>query len=64
MELAGIFDGDLLVVDRSLSSVQNDIVIASVDSQQEFSCKVFDMVNKQLVAAIIMNTPQLTAWML
>jgi DNA polymerase V len=51
MELAGIFDGDLLVVDRSLSPVQNDIVIASVDSQQEFSCKVFDMVNKQLVAA-------------
>jgi DNA polymerase V len=51
MELAGIFDGDLLVVDRSLTPRQNDIVIASVDSQKEFSCKVFDMTNKQLVPA-------------
>lgn len=51
MELAGIFDGDLLVVDRSLTPKHNDVVIASVDSQKEFTCKVFDMGNKHLVAA-------------
>jgi DNA polymerase V len=51
MELAGIFDGDLLVVDRSLTPKQNDVVIASVDSQKEFTCKVFDMTGKQLIAA-------------
>ena len=51
MELVGIFDGDLLVVDRSLTPRQGDIVIASVDFEKEFTCKVFDMRNKQLVAS-------------
>jgi DNA polymerase V len=51
MELVGIFDGDLLVVDRSLTPVQNDIVIASVDNQKEFTCKVFDQKNRCLRAA-------------
>lgn len=51
MEQAGIFDGDLLVVDRSLTPRQGDIVIASVDFEKEFTCKVFDLRNKQLVAA-------------
>lgn len=51
MELAGIFDGDLLIVDRSLKPKQGDIVIASVDCQKEFACKVFDLKNQLLRAA-------------
>ena len=51
MELAGIYDGDLLIVDRSLTPRQNDIVIASVDCQKEFTCKVFDLKNRTLCAA-------------
>ncbi|WP_370682287.1 LexA family protein [Comamonas sp. GB3 AK4-5] len=37
MEDAGIFDGDLLVVDRYLAPLHGDIVIARVDG--EFTCK-------------------------
>ena len=51
MELAGIFDGDLLIVDRSLTPRQNDIVIASIDCQKEFTCKVFDLKNQVLRAS-------------
>lgn len=37
MQKAGIFDGDVLVVDRSLDAKNNDIVIAILDS--EFTVK-------------------------
>jgi DNA polymerase V len=37
MEGAGIFDGDLLVVDRHLAPQHGDIVVAQVDG--EFTCK-------------------------
>jgi DNA polymerase V len=51
MELSGIFDADLLIVDRSLTPRQGDIVIASIDNQKEFTCKIFDLRNKKLCAA-------------
>jgi len=38
MQGAGIFDGDILVVDRSLEARQGDIVIASLDG--EFLLKI------------------------
>jgi DNA polymerase V len=60
MELAGIFDGDLLIVDRSLKPRQGDIVIASVDSQQEFSCKVFDLKNLVLRSASNNEYPEIS----
>lgn len=60
MELVGIFDGDLLVVDRSLKPRQGDIVIASVDCQQEFTCKVFDLKNQLLCAASINDYPDIS----
>ena len=41
MERAGIHDGDVLVVDRSLSPGHRKIVIASVDG--EFVCKRLDL---------------------
>ena len=38
MEGAGIFDRDLLVVNRALRPVHNDVVVAVVDG--EFTCKL------------------------
>lgn len=41
MEGAGIFDGDLLVVDKYLKAEHGDIVIAEIDG--EFTCKRLHM---------------------
>jgi DNA polymerase V len=49
MEGAKIFDGDLLVVDRSQAPMQGRIVIASVDGQ--LTCKILDINNRCLRAA-------------
>ncbi len=49
MEGAKIFDGDLLVVDRSQAPEQGRIVIASVDGQ--LTCKILDINNRCLRAA-------------
>lgn len=45
----GIFDGDLLLVDRSLNPQQGDVVIAAVDGQ--LTCKVLDLKRRQLMPA-------------
>lgn len=37
MELHGIYDGDMLIVDRSLNAVPSDIVIMAIDG--ELTCK-------------------------
>lgn len=44
----GIFDGDLLVVDRSLDPVHGDIVIAALSG--ELTCKVLDLQNSKLIS--------------
>jgi len=49
MEGAKIYDGDLLVVDRSQRPEQGRIVIASVDGQ--LTCKILDINNRCLRAA-------------
>lgn len=49
MEGAGIFDGDLLVVDRSEEPRHNDIVLAWVE--EGLTCKRLDKHNRQLCAA-------------
>ncbi|MCY4045230.1 MAG: translesion error-prone DNA polymerase V autoproteolytic subunit [Cellvibrionales bacterium] len=49
MQLKGIYDGDLLVVDRSLSAKTGDVVIAAIDG--ELVCKILDLSNRQLVPA-------------
>lgn len=49
MTEVGIFDGDLLIVDRALKPVQGDVVLASLDG--ELTCKILDMHRKRLLAA-------------
>jgi DNA polymerase V len=45
----GIFDGDLLVVDRALSPQDQDVVLAAIDG--ELTCKQLDKTHRQLVSA-------------
>lgn len=49
MQGLGIYDGDLLIVDRSLKPKHNDIVIAALSG--ELTCKRLDMRCRQLKAA-------------
>ena len=44
----GIFDNDLLVVDRSLEPSHGDVVIAALNG--ELTCKVLDLRNRQLLS--------------
>lgn len=45
----GIFDGDLLIVDRFPIAKHNDVIVANLNG--EFICKVLDMNNRQLLSA-------------
>ncbi len=47
MEGQGIHDGDLLVVDRALEARHGSVVVAAVGG--EFTCKILDLHNRQLV---------------
>jgi len=49
MEGCGIFDGDLLIVDRSLEALDGHIIIAALDG--ELTCKILDKKQQQLIAA-------------
>lgn len=49
MQNLGIFDGDLLVVDRALTPVHGDVVVAALNG--EFTCKQLNLHKRQLVAA-------------
>lgn len=49
MEGVGIYNGDLLVIDRSLNAENGDTVIACLDG--ELTCKILDLRNHQLLAA-------------
>lgn len=49
MEGVGIFDGDLLIVDRYVTAKQNDIIVANFNG--EFVCKLLDMQQRLLVSA-------------
>ncbi|MEZ5529509.1 MAG: translesion error-prone DNA polymerase V autoproteolytic subunit [Porticoccaceae bacterium] len=44
----GIFNGDLLIVDRALQAQHGDVVIAAIDG--ELTCKVLDLHNQLLRA--------------
>lgn len=41
MEGVGIFDGDLLIVDRGERPIHGDVVVASLDG--DLTCKILDM---------------------
>lgn len=49
MQGAGIFDGDLLIVDRAVKPANGHVVLASVNG--ELTCKLLDVNNKCLLAA-------------
>lgn len=49
MEGVGIFDGDLLIVDRAIRPVHGDVVLASLDG--ELTCKILDLHGRRLCAA-------------
>jgi len=45
----GIFDGDLLIIDRAITAKDGDVVLAAVNG--ELTCKRLDAANRQLCAA-------------
>ena len=45
----GIFDGDLLIVDRSLKPQQGSVILAVVDG--ELTCKILDLHRQRLLSA-------------
>jgi DNA polymerase V len=49
MEGIGIFDGDLLIVDRAVKPQHRSIVVANIDG--EMACKILDIHHKQLLSA-------------
>ena len=49
MEGVGIFDGDLLIVDRHVTARQYDVVVANLNG--EFVCKLLDVRQRMLVSA-------------
>ena len=49
MREAGIFNGDLLIVDRAVQPTHNAIIVAAVNG--ELTCKILDLHHKQLVPA-------------
>ena len=51
----GIFNGDLLIVDRALQPQHGDVVIAAIDG--ELTCKVLDMNEKLLRSGNVRYQP-------
>ena len=49
MQDVGIFDGDLLVVDRAENVSSGDIIVASFNGT--FVCKIIDKTNRLLISA-------------
>ena len=45
----GIFEGDLLIVDRALTPRDGDVVLAALDG--ELTCKILDSQGRRLLAA-------------
>jgi len=46
---AGIFDGDLLIVDRAVNPAHGNVVLAALDG--ELTCKILDIHNRRLLSA-------------
>ncbi|WP_444883539.1 LexA family protein [Microbulbifer sp. PSTR4-B] len=56
---AGIHDGDLLIVDRSLTPVHGDVVVVALDGQ--LTCKILDRRRGRLLPANS-NYPAIPIW--
>lgn len=55
MEGVGIFDGDILIVDRHVQVVNMDVVVANING--EFVCKLLDMKQRRLLSSAAGFTP-------
>ena len=51
----GIFDGDLLIVDRSLTPKNGDVIVANYNGC--FVCKILDKPNARLISASKDHSP-------
>jgi DNA polymerase V len=49
MQGVGIFDGDILIVDRHVVIRNNDVVVANFNG--EFVCKIIDTLSRQLLSS-------------
>ncbi|MFD2178903.1 LexA family protein [Veronia pacifica] len=49
MQGVGIFDGDILIVDRHVSARDGDVIVANFNG--EFVCKLLDMTHRLLLSA-------------
>ncbi|SHO56685.1 LexA family protein [Vibrio quintilis] len=49
MQGVGIFDGDLLIIDRAVIARNHDVVVANLNG--EFVCKLIDMSRRLLLSA-------------
>lgn len=49
MEGVGIFDGDLLIIDRAVEVKNNDVIVSYLNGL--FVCKIADMNNNRLLSA-------------
>ncbi|MCL2916035.1 translesion error-prone DNA polymerase V autoproteolytic subunit [Shewanella corallii] len=49
MQGAGIYDGDILIVDRHVEVRHQDVIVANYNG--EFVCKILDKRNRQLLSA-------------
>ncbi|QIR16575.1 S24 family peptidase [Shewanella aestuarii] len=56
MQNVGIFDGDLIFVDRALEAVNGSVVVCNCDG--EFACKMIDLPNNLLLSAGGNHAPQ------
>ncbi|RKF19961.1 S24 family peptidase [Alginatibacterium sediminis] len=45
----GIFDGDILVIDRHETARNTDVIVANLNG--EFTCKIIDFTGRQLLSA-------------
>tara|TARA_R110000772_G_scaffold28294_2_gene71437 strand:+ start:410 stop:823 length:414 start_codon:yes stop_codon:yes gene_type:complete len=55
MEGIGIFEGDLLIVDRAENAIQGDIIVANYNGC--FVCKFLDRIHARLLSASKSHTP-------
>jgi DNA polymerase V len=55
MQDVGIYDGDLLIVDRSLTAKNGDVIVANFNGC--FVCKIIDKPQARLLSASKAHTP-------
>lgn len=49
MQGVGIFNGDILIVDRHIQAKNQDVIVANLNG--EFICKIIDTQNRMLISA-------------